>query len=71
MAIDRERIAEDLYGFAGEATCDLITGPPVYVSTANEGCLSQDIEGAKRLLDENGVVDTDGDGTREYDGELP
>jgi peptide/nickel transport system substrate-binding protein len=69
MAIDREQIAEDLYGFAGEATCNLITGPPAYVSTANGACLTQDIEGAKRLLDENDVVDTDGDGTREYNGE--
>ncbi len=69
MAIDRERIAEELYGFAGKATCNLITGPPIYVSNANDACLSQDIEGAKRLLDENDVVDTDGDGIREYNGE--
>ena len=69
MAIDRERIAEDLYGFAGEATCNMVTGPPNYVSNANDECLSQDIEGAKRLLDENDVVDTDGDGTREYNGD--
>ncbi len=69
MAIDRERIAEDLYGFAGEATCNMVTGPPNYVSTANDECLSQDIEGAKRLLDENDVLDTDGDGIREYNGE--
>ena len=69
MAIDRTQIAEELYGFPGEATCNLITGPPIYVSTANEGCLTQDIEGAKRLLDENDVLDTDGDGTREYNGE--
>ena len=68
MAIDREQIANELYGFAGEATCNLITGPPVYVSTANESCLSQDIEGAKRLLDANNVLDTDGDGIREYKG---
>ena len=68
MAIDRGKIAEELYGFAGEPTCNLITGPPTYVSNANEACLSQDIEGAKRLLDENNVLDTDGDGTREYNG---
>lgn len=68
MAIDRRLIAERLYGFAGEATCNLIVGPPIYVSTANDGCLTQDIEGAKRLLDESGVVDSDGDGIREHQG---
>ena len=68
MAIDRSRIADDLYGFAGEPECNLIAGPPAYVSTANDGCLAQDIEGANRLLDANGVLDTDGDGVREYNG---
>ena len=68
MAIDREQIANELYGFAGEATCNLITGPPIYVSNANDACQSQDIEGANSLLDENNVIDTDGDGIREYKG---
>ena len=68
MAIDRSVIAGDLYGFTGEPTCNLITGPPAYVSTANDGCLTQDIDGATRLLDENGVLDTDGDGIREHNG---
>ena len=68
MAIDRATLSESLYGFAGKPACNLVTGPPIYVSTANDGCLSQDIEGANRLLDDNGVVDTDGDGIREYDG---
>ena len=48
LAIDRGRIAEDLYGFAAEPTCNLLTGPPIYVSAANDGCLLQDIEGANR-----------------------
>ena len=68
LAIDRSRIAEDLYGFAAEPTCNLLTGPPIYVSAANDGCLLQDIEGVNRLLDDNGVLDTDGDGVREYNG---
>ena len=68
MAIDRGRIAGELYGFAGEATCNLIAGPPHYASSANDGCLTQDIEGANTLLDENLVVDTDGDGIREHNG---
>ena len=68
MAIDRGAISERLYGFAGKPTCNLIVGPPVYVSTANDGCLDQDIEGANRLLDDSGVVDSDGDGVREHNG---
>lgn len=67
MAIDRDRIAE-LYGFAGRAECDLVAGPAHYRSGANDQCLTQDIAGAKRLLDEQGVVDGDGDGIREYLG---
>lgn len=67
MAIDRGRIAE-LYGFAGRPECDLIAGPPHYVSGENDECLIQDIEGANALLDEHGVVDSDGDGVREYRG---
>ena len=68
MAIDRSLISERLYGFAAEPICNLIAGPPRYASAANDGCLSQDIEGANRLLDDNGVIDTDGDGIREYNG---
>ena len=68
MAIDRSAISETLYGFAGKPTCNLIVGPPAYVSTANDGCLAQDIEGANALLDENGVLDSDGDDVREHNG---
>ena len=67
MAVDRRLLSERLYGFAGEPTCNLIVGPPIYAS-AGSGCIEQDIEGAKKLLDDNGVVDTDGDGIREYEG---
>ena len=67
MAIDREQVAE-LYGFAGRGECDLIAGPAHYVSGANDACLVQDIAGANALLDDHGVVDSDGDGIRDYNG---
>ena len=68
MALDRVRLSERLYGFAGKPACNLIVAPSRYASTTNDGCLSQDIAGANRLLDESGVLDTDGDGVREYRG---
>lgn len=68
MAIDRTIIAEQLYGFTATPACNLITAPSQYASTANDDCLVQDIDGAKKLLDDNGVVDSDGDGIREYNG---
>ncbi len=68
MAIDRARIADELYGSAAAPTCNLVPGPERYVSSANDGCLAQDIEGAQALLDEHGVIDADGDGIREYEG---
>ncbi len=68
MAVDRTLLSERLYGSAGEPTCDLIVGPPIYASDANGGCHTQDIEGAKKLLDDSGVLDSDGDGIREYKG---
>ncbi len=68
IAIDRQRIVDDLYGSGGVPTCNLVVAPARFVSERNDGCLVQDIEGAKALLDENGVTDSDGDGIREYNG---
>ena len=68
MAIDRNIIAEQLYGAGGRPSCNVVNGPAVNVSPNNDGCLVQDIDGANALLDEAGVVDTDGDGIRELDG---
>jgi peptide/nickel transport system substrate-binding protein len=65
MAVDRGLIAAQLYGDAGKASCNVVAAPPKYVSTANDACLTQDIEGANALLDEAGYADTDGDGVRE------
>ncbi len=67
MAIDRNIIAEQLYGAGGQPACNVVNGPPISVSETFLGC-SQDIEGANALLDEAGIVDTDGDGIREANG---
>jgi peptide/nickel transport system substrate-binding protein len=61
-------MAEQLYGPAGIPTCNLLPAPAIYASPNNDDCLVQDIEGANALLDEAGIVDTDGDGVREKDG---
>ena len=71
MAIDRATLTEIGYGPAGRPTCNVIPGPPAVVSTANDDCLNQDIEGANALLDEAGYIDTDGDGIRESPDGVP
>jgi peptide/nickel transport system substrate-binding protein len=68
MAIDRNLIAEQLYGAGGKAVCNVLPGPPIYASTNNDACLVQDVEGAIALLDAAGIVDSDDDGVREKDG---
>ena len=68
MAIDRALLVEIGYGAGGQPTCNVLPAPPAYASTANDACLTQDIAGANALLDEAGILDTDGDGVRELDG---
>jgi peptide/nickel transport system substrate-binding protein len=69
MAVDRDRIAEQLYGATGEPTCNIVTAPDKYVSFANDGCLMQDIGAANALLDDAGwLPDPDDDGIRQQEG---
>ncbi len=66
MAIDRELLVEIGYGKAGRATCNLVPAPAMYASD-NTDCMTQDIEGAKALLEEAGWKVGAG-GIREKDG---
>ncbi len=67
MAIDRELLVEIGYGQAGRPTCNLVPAPALYASDNTE-CLTQDIEGAKAMLEAAGYVDSNGDGVGEKDG---
>ncbi len=68
MAIDRDLLVEIGYGKAGKPTCNVVPAPDIYASSANDGCLVQDIPGANALLDQAGWIDSNGDGVREKDG---
>ncbi|MGE8105294.1 peptide ABC transporter substrate-binding protein [Allorhizobium sp. NPDC080224] len=67
IAIDREIIDEAGYGPNGQPTCNILPAPDIYVSTAVDWCLTQDIEGANKLLDDAGWK-MGSDGIREKDG---
>ncbi len=67
VAIDRNTLAEVGYGDAGTATCNVLPAPAIYASTANDGCLVQDIAKANALLDEAGWA-MGSDGVRAKDG---
>lgn len=66
-AIDRQILVDVGYGATGKPTCNVIPAPDIYVSTSNDACLTQDLDGAKKLLDDAGWV-VGPDGIREKDG---
>ena len=67
IAINRDELVAVGYGPSGNPTCNIW---PVGAenSTNNDWCLTQDIDGANKLLDGLGYLDTNGDGIREADG---
>ncbi len=67
IAIDREIIDEAGYGPNGQPTCNILPAPDIYVSTAVDWCLKQDVEGANKLLEDAGWK-MGSDGIREKDG---
>ncbi|ELR99903.1 peptide ABC transporter substrate-binding protein [Gloeocapsa sp. PCC 73106] len=66
LAIDRDTIAQELYGVTGKATANVLVGPEIYNSpnTSFEFNLAK----ANSLLDETGWLDSNNDGTRDKNG---
>lgn len=54
QAIDRELLVEIGYGQAGRPACNLVPAPPAFRSDANDGCVVQDQDRARALLEEAG-----------------
>jgi len=67
LAIDRNILVQVGYGQAGQPTCNVLPAPAIYVSTANDDCLIQNVEEANKILDEAGWV-RGADGIRAKDG---
>lgn len=67
LAIDRNALVEIGYGRTGKPACNLVESPEIFRSDKNDGCLNQQLDEARRLLDEAGWVPGP-DGIRVKDG---
>jgi peptide/nickel transport system substrate-binding protein len=66
LSIDKETIANQLYGITGKSTSNFLLAPPEFVST---NTMSEfNLEKAAQLLDEAGWKDTNGNGIRDKNG---
>ena len=71
LAINRDELVAVGYGDTGSPTCNMWQ-VGAQRSTNNDWCLTQDIDEANRILDEDlGYLDTDGDGIRELPDGTP
>jgi peptide/nickel transport system substrate-binding protein len=67
LAIDREILVETGYGEAGRVSCNIVPAPEINASKNNGWCEKQDMQQAKKLLDDAGWT-VGSDGVREKDG---
>lgn len=68
LAIDRDTLVRAGYGEAGRVTCNVWPSPTAQSSTNNDECLVRNVDLANQILDDAGIVDSDGDGVREREG---
>ena len=66
LAIDRDTIAQQLYGVTGKATPNFLVAPPEYASPNTS--YEYDPAKAQELLDQAGWKDTNGNGFRDKNG---
>jgi len=66
LAVDKNTIAEQLYGITGKPTSNFLLAPPEFVSTNTTSEFN--LDKARKLLDEAGWKDTNGNGIRDKDG---
>jgi peptide/nickel transport system substrate-binding protein len=66
LALDRESIAQQLYGSTGKATANLLVSPPEYNSPNTS--YEYNLDRAKQLLDEAGWQDSNNNGIRDKNG---
>ena len=66
LAIDRDEIAKDLYGFTGRPTAQLLVAPTVYAS--QNISYEYNLEKAAALLADAGWIDTNNNGIRDKGG---
>ena len=66
LSVDRDTIAQQLYGVSGQATANLLVAPPEYVSPNTS--YEFDLNKAATLLDRADWQDTNGNGTRDKNG---
>ncbi len=66
LAIDRDTIAQQLYGVTGKVTPNFLVAPQQYASPNTS--YEYNLEKAKKLLDEAGWRDTNGNGIRDKNG---
>ena len=66
LAVDKDIIAEQLYGITGKATTNFLVAPPEYVS--NNTSYEYNPQKAQELLDSAGWKDTNNNGIRDHNG---